>query len=877
MVNIHLFLCIKGHERLHHLAFSEERTKMIWLTVFGLVNASFVPLQRRDVETQINTNGDAVCKLKYELHDYDPNPNPNSTVVASDGKFRAQVLTDFTFRFEYSESGVFENRPTLTIVNRNLRVPHFKTYEQDGKLLILTENFNISYVVGSGLKSGEDLRVVSLDPSKTFNGDSSFVWEYGMTSDNDPGNLFGTYRTLDQTDNPTMNCTENKKDHCVFGLVSRNGWAVIDDHDSPILDCNDWWSDDKTFYKHNSNIDLYLIAAERNYPLALMEYRKIAGSIPIHPRYAHGIWWTRWYNMLDIDVLEQVEQHIVHSLPLDVLILDMNWHTKNDWTGYTFDTNLYPDYASFLEEIQSLGLAIGANLHDASGINNWESLYTEAAQAINHANRTSAIPFDICNRTQTLTALEDIVLKDLEDKGMDFWWIDWQQGENNHGVPGGKFNPTIWTDKVRCTNPKRQSLALGRSNAQTKRGMVLARFGGLGNHRYQVGFSGDVKHLSWSDLAYQPYFSATASNVGYGFWSHDIEGPGAGHELYTRWIQWGALSGIMRHHDRGMSSGSCKDPFPTDDLDRCSIVQPWKVPPRFFDIIREALLFRSWLIPYIYTKTRVAYDTGVSLIRPLYYQWPNIDNAYEFKQQYMFGDKIMVRPIVEPGDSTTLVRNVSIWLPPGCWYEQGMNLIEVKDKSGEMLTRTYDLSEIPFFVMCGSAIPIRPGILEQASNFQELGNARKDYDTLGWRLYLAIDQDFTQGTVYQDDGETMAYVSNDFSYIDLKAQRKANVLSISAQQIGAYGVGKKQAHWIRIPNVAPNFKLSANAPKMTTLYDPFSLELILQLEAIDVQNTKPLFEFDIIFDLDITKQIKLLSPLPKQMWRARVSENFTTR
>ena len=96
-------------------------------------------------------------------------------------------------------------------------------------------------------------------------------------------------------------------------------------------------------------------------------------------------------------------------------------------------------------------------------------------------------------------------------------------------------------------------------------------------------------------------------------------------------------------------------------------------------------MFRSWLIPYIYTKTRVAYDTGVSLIRPLYYQWPNIDNAYEFKQQYMFGDEIMVRPIVEPGDNSTLVRNVAIWLPPGCWYEKGMTLIEVKDKNGKMI------------------------------------------------------------------------------------------------------------------------------------------------------------------------------------------------
>ena len=99
----------------------------------------------------------------------------------------------------------------------------------------------------------------------------------------------------------------------------------------------------------------------------------------------------------------------------------------------------------------------------------------------------------------------------------------------------------------------------------------------------------------------------------------------------------------------GMSSGTCKDPFPTDDLDRCSIVQPWKVPPKFFKAIRAALMIRSALIPYIYTQTKWAHDTGVSIIRPLYYDYPKLDEAYKARQQYMFGTSIMVRPVVEPG------------------------------------------------------------------------------------------------------------------------------------------------------------------------------------------------------------------------------------
>ena len=116
----------------------------------------------------------------------------------------------------------------------------------------------------------------------------------------------------------------------------------------------------------------------------------------------------------------------------------------------------------------------------------------------------------------------------------DFWWIDWQQGETKgntgqDGRPDGKMNPTVWTAKARVTDSiRRCKQGHGCTN---KRGVTFARWGGLGQHRYQHGFSGDVKHLTWANLAYQAYFSATASNVGFGFWSHDIVGPGDDHEV----------------------------------------------------------------------------------------------------------------------------------------------------------------------------------------------------------------------------------------------------------------------------------------------------------------------------------------------------------
>ena len=146
------------------------------------------------------------------------------------------------------------------------------------------------------------------------------------------------------------------------------------------------------------------------------------------------------------------------------------------------------------------------------------------------------------------------------------------------GLGGGARRPSGWLDIAGWScridlhlsrAARRGHLAKGRGSGEEGRGgggragailriavgAVLARWGGMGSHRYQVGFSGDVSTLSWENLAYQPYFSATAANVGYGYWSHDVEGPSADLELYTRWVQWGALSGVMRMHERGMSGG----------------------------------------------------------------------------------------------------------------------------------------------------------------------------------------------------------------------------------------------------------------------------------------------------------------------------------
>jgi len=175
--------------------------------------------------------------------------------------------------------------------------------------------------------------------------------------------------------------------------------------------------------------------------------------------------------------------------------------------------------------------------------------------------------------------------------------------------------------------------------------MVLARWGGMGTHRYQVGFSGDVESLSWENLAYQPYFTLTAANVGYGYWSHDIEQPSSDYEMGTRWIQWASVSPVFRSHERGMSGGSCADTLQDGQArSQCSIVEPWNVPQAYANINRDAMRRRVQLTPYIYNAARQAYDAGVGLVRPMYFEHPEIDAAYGATPQGDFSQYVIVFP-----------------------------------------------------------------------------------------------------------------------------------------------------------------------------------------------------------------------------------------
>ena len=159
------------------------------------------------------------------------------------------------------------------------------------------------------------------------------------------------------------------------------------------------------------------------------------------------------------------------------------------------------------------------------------------------------VPFRL-DQQEWADAYFNSVIHPLEKQGVEFWWLDWQQWRESKYVKGlsNTFwcNYCFWNDQVR------------RKTAQSTwpdRPLIYHRWGGLGSHRYQLGFSGDT-YSEWSVLQFLPYFTSTASNVGYGYWGHDIgghmqhrdkQGP-RDPELYTRWMQFGVFTPIFKTH-----------------------------------------------------------------------------------------------------------------------------------------------------------------------------------------------------------------------------------------------------------------------------------------------------------------------------------------
>lgn len=620
--------------------------------------------------------------------------------IITDGKtYRITVLTNRLIRFEYSKDAIFEDRKTQVVVNRDFPPAAFRVEEREQELKIMTDRVWVTYDKKRFSKNGLMIQPVGL------NARGIHAWRFGETD----GNLKGTARTLDGVDGETeLDC----------GVISRTGSAVLDDSRSLVM------TEGFVEPRRGGVTDFYYFGYGHDYLDALHDFYYLCGRTPMLPRFALGNWWSRYWNYSQESYLELMEAFEQDGIPFCVAILDMDWHLVDidpkygtGWTGFTWNRELFPEPKTFLDKLHERGMAVSLNLHPADGIRAFEVPYQRLAghMGINPATEET-VGFD-CADPHFLKCYFEDVLHPIEEEGVDFWWLDWQQG-NNTRLEG--LDPLWILNKYHYED----------NGKAGKRALAFSRYAGPGSHRFPIGFSGDTI-VSWDSLDFQPYFTATAANIGFGWWSHDIGGHFEGdfdEELEVRWYQLGVFSPINRLHSSNVIFFG---------------KEPWNFGMEAHAVMKRFLRLRHQLIPYLYTMNYRAHSENMPLILPMYYFHPEEQEAYQVKNEYYFGSEMIVAPITQPGIKCLKMGKVTVWLPEGIYYDF---FTQVKYRGGRMITMYRSCDSIPVLVKAGGIIPMTEEI--QGRDF--LQNPRE----IELQVYGGEDGRFT---LYEDDNTTNAY------------------------------------------------------------------------------------------------------------------------
>lgn len=616
-------------------------------------------------------------------------------------------ISAITPRLIRIEKGIFTDLPTQTVFFRDLGKVSFR--------------WSISLNCGM-LETDEVSFLINIREGTLL---SAKLSDCSVITDFRKGILPGTARTLDMVNGSTK---------LEKGILSRSGGSILDDSKSLLL------KDDEIIPREKCR-DIYYFAYGNDHLGQLKDYYLLTGAVPLIPKFALGNWWSRYKAYTQEEYRHLMQTFIDRNVPITVATIDMDWHWVDvkskfgdasapgrprtvqeimyncllpGWTGYSWNTELFPDHKELLQWLHNNGFKVPLNVHPSQGIRSYEDCYEAFCRSMGiDPCKQNRIPFEITNRKFREAYFKD-AHRPLENEGVDFWWIDWQQGKLTD-VPG--LDPLWMLNHYHIAD----------MNNQGKRPLILSRYAGLGSHRYPLGFSGDT-FCTWKSLAFQPYFTSTAANAGYSWWSHDIGGHQMGiqdDELYLRWIQFGVFSPINRLH----SSNS-------DFMGK----EPWQRSWAVCHIAEEFLRLRHKLIPFLYTANYRTHTDGIPICMPMYYVY-DCEEAYRANNQYLFGSQLLVCPVTKPVHKRLGLAEANVWLPEGKWTD----IFTGRCYKGGSWVRMYrDLDSIPVLAPAGAIVPM----------YQ-----RGDSNDLGLDQPLDIHVWSGNGSylLYEDDGETMAY------------------------------------------------------------------------------------------------------------------------
>ncbi|MBQ8574341.1 MAG: DUF5110 domain-containing protein [Bacteroidales bacterium] len=716
----------------------------------------------------------------------------SGNVAYQDGQVRFTVITDGVIRLEWEPEGRFTDLASFVASERDYPEVDYKVKTSGKKVRIQTQKMTLEYKTGSGKFNAGNLVIKA--------NDGFFTWKPGMKQKH---NLKGTFRTLDgldgdvQTQNWVSDMKKGEIRQFEDGILSKDGWTLIDESESYLFDDSEWaWVKER---ENKECQDWYFMAYGHDYKAALKDFTVFAGKMPLPPRFTFGYWWSRYWAYSDKEMRTLVDKFHAYDIPLDVLVVDMDWHYTDEgrggWTGWTWNKSIFPNPGKFMDYLKDEGLKVTLNLHPADGFDHWEECYPALAESLGKDPASKDRIEWINSDKQFMSNMFEQVMHPMQKEGVDFWWLDWQQHVFDTKLT--KLHNTWWINYCYFSDMQRYG---------DKRPLLYHRWGGLGNHRYQVGFSGDAT-ITWKSLEFQPYFTSTASNVLYGYWSHDIGGhlgDNIDPEMYTRWLQYGGFSPVMRTHSS--KSGALNK-------------EPWVFTEEYTNVIRQTVRQRYDMAPYIYAMARKGYDEGIALCRPLYYEWPEAQEAYDvkFRSQYMFGDNMLIAPVTKP--MTDGFAEMEIWLPEGSWYELHTGVLL---KGGAVVKRHFALDEYGVYIKAGSVLPFYG---------EEVNNLNSNDEDIYVTVFPGGEGCFE---MYEDAGNDKDYAES-YATTHISSRWNSNVQTVTiAPRKGSYeGMPAEREFKVKVLASEAPANVTVNGEKVPYEYLGEDLAFVIDVPVAD--------------------------------------------
>jgi len=468
----------------------------------------------------------------------------------------------------------------------------------------------------------------------------------------------------------------------------------------------------------------YVVIAGDTPAEVVRKYTKLVGKAPQMPDWALGFWQCKLRYRSQEELLNVAREYKRRDLPLSVIVVDFfHWTNQGDWK---FDPKYWPDPKKMVEELDSMGVKLMVSVWPTVDINseNYHEMVTRGLLV--RTERGAPLVFTFRGLTTYCDFMNDetgrFVWERIKENyykhGIKAFWLD--EAEPEFGFPGLGYDNVLPYDydniryhlgnglEVSNLYPFCYAKAFheGLKSIGEDDFVLLIRSAWHGSQRFKiVVWSGDIPS-TFDSLRRQIKAGLNMALCGITWWTTDIGGFYGGdptdprfQELIVRWFQFGVFCPIFRLHGFRL-------PYP-EDSNRCDPYEltggpneVWSFGERAYRILRDMLLLRERIRPYIIDQMKKCCEEGIPLMRPLFFDFPADENAYEIEDEFMFGSDILVAPVCEEG-----AKNRSVYLPKEArWTDAWTDKIY---EGGQSINYETPLEIVPVFLRDGAKIPVK--------------------------------------------------------------------------------------------------------------------------------------------------------------------------